>query len=145
MVNDLKAKYKSVHTQKNVIGIVLIILSVIPLCAGSILFENELLLVLFLCFMFIPLSIGIYFITQSGIIWASYQKLLQEGDYSKENKAHIHITRVVTSCYWLLATAAYLLWSFISGDWGFTWIVWPIAGIVFPVIISILNAVIKDK
>lgn len=28
-------------------------------------------------------------------------------------------------------TAVYLLWSFLSGDWHFTWVVWPVAALLF--------------
>ena len=30
--------------------------------------------------------------------------------------------------YWCAVTAVYLAWSFLSGDWHITWVVWPVAG-----------------
>ena len=33
--------------------------------------------------------------------------------------------------YWPVAAAVCLAWSFLSGDWGITWVVWPIAGVLY--------------
>ena len=37
----------------------------------------------------------------------------------------------VETIYWSLVTALYLLWSFWTNDWGRTWLVWPVACLVF--------------
>ena len=34
------------------------------------------------------------------------------------------------SVYWPTITCIYLIWSFLTFRWGFTWIIWPIAAIV---------------
>jgi uncharacterized membrane protein len=36
--------------------------------------------------------------------------------------------------YWLAVVAVFLLYSFITNRWGISWIIWPIAGIVFAII-----------
>jgi hypothetical protein len=41
------------------------------------------------------------------------------------------IIGTVSAIFWPLVIAAYLLWSFLSGNWGFTWIIWPIAALAF--------------
>ena len=38
---------------------------------------------------------------------------------------------MVAAVYWPVAAAIYLAWSFLSGDWGITWVVWPIAGVLY--------------
>lgn len=38
---------------------------------------------------------------------------------------------IVSSIYWCLIIAAYLLWSFGTNDWGRSWIIWPAAGVLF--------------
>lgn len=37
----------------------------------------------------------------------------------------------IATAYWLIATAIYLGWSFWTNAWGITWIVWPVAGVMF--------------
>lgn len=38
--------------------------------------------------------------------------------------------RMWMSVYWSAVTAGYLLWSFLTGAWHFTWLIWPLAGIL---------------
>ena len=39
--------------------------------------------------------------------------------------------RVVAAVYWPVAAAIYLAWSFLGGEWGISWVVWPIAGVLY--------------
>ena len=73
----------------------------------------------------------------------SYSKVLQEEDYSKAKKEN-KVMNAVAPAYWLLVTAGYLTWSFLTGNWGTTWIVWPIAGILFGAIAAVLDQVTKN-
>ena len=41
------------------------------------------------------------------------------------------IVGVIASIYWPLTTLVYLLWSFLGNAWGSSWIIWPIAAVLF--------------
>lgn len=45
---------------------------------------------------------------------------------------------------WLVVTALYLGWSFMSNDWQITWVVWPIAAILSVIITVICNMFIDN-
>ena len=60
----------------------------------------------------------------------SYDRLLQQGDYSREKKNN-HTAQRVAAIYWPLVTAAYLAYSFITNDWRRSWIIWPVAAVLF--------------
>ena len=47
--------------------------------------------------------------------------------------------------YWCLATAVYLFWSFRTELWERTWIVWPVAGLLYVALYGILKATVKGK
>ena len=47
--------------------------------------------------------------------------------------------------YWTLAVVVYLVWSFTTFNWGFTWIVWPIAGMLYGLLSALLGAVKRNK
>ena len=73
-------------------------------------------------------------------ITASYKKsaydvLLGEGEYSYEakarNKKADRIVGTVAAVWFPAVTAAYLLWSFIADAWHISWILWPVAGVLF--------------
>jgi len=67
------------------------------------------------------------------------QKLLKEGDYALPKKRENRIKETVASVYWLLATAIYLGASFLTNEWETTWVVWPIAGILFAGVMCLCN------
>ena len=45
----------------------------------------------------------------------------------------------VSGAYWCLAMAGYLAWSFITENWKSTWIVWPVAGVLFVPFITVVK------
>lgn len=146
MVKERMEQYKDVHTKHNIIGTCLCIMSLIPLFAGAVLNEdNDLLLIIMLSVSFLLAGIGIIFLTRSGIVWASYEKLLQEGEYSKAKKEKSPVVTAVSSAYWLIATAIFLAYSLSTNNWGYSWIIWVIAGVLFPAFIGILNVFFHKK
>ena len=42
--------------------------------------------------------------------------------------------RVIQAVLGPITVIIYLVWSFVSGDWHITWIVWPIMGLLFAVL-----------
>ena len=86
---------------------------------------------------------GVYLILGVSIPWDTYQMLLQEGDYAPEKKAPWR--RAVTGVYWCLVTAGYLAWSFVSKRWDFTWIVWPVAAVLFAALAAVVELTGKKK
>ena len=76
---------------------------------------------------------------------SAYDSLLEEGDYSKERKSNRRKFGGIATAYWLIATAIYLAISFITNLWDYTWIVWPVAGVLYPVFIFIVKTVSQNK
>ena len=135
-----------VYTRNNIIGTGLCIMALIPLFGGAIFNdENELLLIIMLSASLVIVGIGVVFFIHSGIIWASYEKLLQEGDYSKEKRKSNQPQRLISVVYWSIVTAVYLGYSFSTNNWGYSWIIWVVAAVVFPAIVAISNSLGKRK
>ncbi len=146
MVSSLKKQYNETHTRNNIIGAGLCIMALIPLFAGTIFNdESELLLTIMLSSSFIIAGIGVVFFISSGIVWASYEKLLQEGDYSKEKKESQSIAATISVIYWSIATAVYLGYSLSTNNWGYSWVILVVAAVVFPAIVAISNLPGKRK
>ena len=70
-----------------------------------------------------------------------YDKLLEEGDYTRINKKIGRFDGI----YWAVVLAIYLGWSFITMRWELTWIVWPIAGVLFAAYREIMKAIVRGK
>ncbi len=149
MAKKKRKAFKNTYTACNIIATCLCILSLIPLFAGVIINEdNDLLLVCMLAILFFIVGIAVLIFIWVGIIYESYLKLLQENDYSKYKKKKQQkspLENTVSSIYWPLVTLAYFAYSFISGNWVFSWIIWVFAGVLYSVIASIINACEKDK
>lgn len=131
-------------TLKLIIGILLCIFSVMPLLVVGAMFDDDLYAAYALIFLLVMVSVSIWFFIAGGSTVNSLKILLQEEEFSKEGKKSQKLMDVIGGIYWPVATVIYLGWSFWTMDWGFTWIVWPIAGILYGVIASICNIAQKN-
>ena len=126
----------------NIVATVLCVLSPLPLIIGA-LSGNAVAFYCTLVALIFMVSIAVTMFIYSGVRYASIQRLLKEGEF--DNKRKYRIRESIETCYWLLATAIYLAWSFISGDWSVTWIVWPVAGVLSAVVTLTLNLVLDKE
>lgn len=119
------------------LGVGIIIMSVIPAILGSeVLVESQLTLT---SLTLVMISIGVFIIVFAGIQFAGFKKLLQEEDYSIESKKSSKLVDLIAGPYWLLTTALYLLLSFQNNAWDKTWVIWPVAGILFGAIAALIE------
>lgn len=146
MIRECMERYKSTYTRHNIIGVCLCILSAIPLYVGVMLSgDNGVTQAVSISALLILVGIGVTLFVRSGVIWESYQKLLQEGDYTKENKEKQPLMNAVSAIYWLTMTAIYLAYSFVTNNWDYSWIIWPVAGVLFPALLVVVDALAKRK
>ena len=82
---------------------------------------------------------GVYLIVRVCIVKGSFDRLLREGDFRAEVIEDERRMERVGGVYWPIVTAAYLLWSFLSGGWHFTWVIWPAAALVFAAISAVVR------
>lgn len=140
MVQERKTRFCPAYTKSNIVGGCLCILSVMPLFLMMAFTEDDFLIVLMVAVLLVIAGVGAAFFVNAGIRWGSMQKLLQEGDYTKAKKKVSSVTGAIKSAYWLLAVALYLGYSFITGNWKDSWIVWPVAGVLFAAVAVLCEA-----
>lgn len=145
MVKERKKQYEDQYVKCNILGVVFCIMGVVPLFAALVFTEEAFVMVLMLCLLLLLEGIGAVLFIHSGIIQASFQKLLQEGDYSKNKKRNSGLNQSIATAYWLTATAIYLAYSFVTKNWEMSWILWPVAGVLYPAVIVIANELRKEK
>ncbi|MCR5753666.1 MAG: helix-turn-helix domain-containing protein [Acetatifactor sp.] len=129
MARERKNSYEQTHSRELVLGIVLCILAVIPIFMGALLDdENDMLFASGAVILLALIGCGVYMIVKTSIIWGGFQRLLEDGDYSRDKKR----TRssAVLTIYWAVVTAIYLGYSFFTFDWAHSWIIWPVAGVL---------------
>ena len=52
---------------------------------------------------------------------------------------------LISSINWSVTLALYLLCSFVTFNWRFTWIIWPVAVVLYGAIIAAVELVRKKK
>lgn len=84
----------------------------------------------------------------TGMIVYSYMSTPKEyKDYEDSQEQELKsmkpkdrkIFEAISSIYWLIVTAIYLLISFVTHAWGITWIIWVISGIFHQIIVVIFQ------
>lgn len=121
------------------IGVMLCILSVMPLIFFAFL-ENDLLVERYgVVLLMLTVGVGVYQFIKYGMVHSAYEKVLSIGEYSEEERNFQQTIEPISGIYWSVVTLVYLAWSFITMNWGFTWIIWPIAAGVWGIITLIVK------
>ena len=130
-------------------GVCLTILSAIPFLIASY-YGTGLTFALGFFVAAILVSFGVYLLVYSGILRDGYRVLLQEGDFSHDEKSNKRDSksaalkyRPIARAYFGTITLLYVGYSFITKDWKSSWIIWPVSALLYHIIISILNALKK--
>lgn len=150
-VIERKESYRSTHAMLLTVGIMLCILCAVPAIIISSLntkstFADSLSGGLVLVF----IAIGVFMIVFTNMKKSSFDKLLSlngaqtmGGNFANSHDGKVHyenpVVAAIMSVYWSTVTCIYLCWSFITFDWGITWIIWPIAAIINSLVENLLG------
>lgn len=145
MVREKKNAYNGKFNLFVLIGVILCILSPLPLIISGFLTDAAYIITSMVALLLVIVAAAVNMFIRVGMIRESYEKLLQEGEYIVEKKKSSIIIGRVSGAYWCVVVAVYLAWSFIGMNWVKTWIVWPIAGVLYGAFISIVKLVIKAE
>lgn len=97
---------------------------------------------IFTALLLLLIAVGVNMMIRVSIIKSSYDTLLQEGEFSKSEKRVKRKLNALHGVYWCLVTAIYLGWSFWTMRWHFTWIIWPVAGVLFAAVSAIMRMIV---
>ena len=149
LVKEKREQERGAFIAQIVVGIVLCVLSAVPIFVAMLLpgaetqpvsdFRYAVAVAALLCLV----AVGVWLIVRASIRWGGYSVLLEEGEYSRASKEEAQRSRTLTTVYWSLVTAGYLAYSFITMDWQRSWIVWPVAGVLYGAIFAVVSAIHK--
>ena len=145
MVCERRDKYEPTFTRNIAIGVVLCILSVIPTIMAGVMEVEDYMSGISVGLLLIIVSIGVNILIRAGMIKSSYDTLLQEGEYTIEEKHLKKKTDAFSGAYWCLMVAIYLGWSFWTNNWKFTWIIWPVAGVLYAAVLGMVKMTIEGR
>lgn len=144
-VRSQEDRYRMTFAARVTIGVVTCIFSVIPLIILGILDYDKI---------FFGLAVGLMLFLVGGSVFlfiiaemqnAAYQILLKKGEYSEAARARTMHAERIGAFYWPVIIITYLLWSFLTGRWYITWIIWPAAGLLFAAITALAGYLSREK
>ncbi|MBQ6930767.1 MAG: helix-turn-helix domain-containing protein [Clostridia bacterium] len=144
MVKEKDKQFTPFGIASNIIATCLCIISPVPLIASAF-FGNEFAVCVCVAVLLLIVGIAVALFIIGTVRSNSMHRLLKDGEFSAEKKKSSEKGGKLSAAYWLITTAVYLATSFIANAWGKTWIIWPIAGVLFPVVYIIGNSVFNKK
>lgn len=145
IVEKRKEQFEEKFRLNTVVGVLCCVVGVIPLLVGGAFSSGDFVLICCTCGLLMFVAVGVNCFVRVGMVQDSFEKLLQQKDYTVKHKAVNKRTSWFPRAYWLTVTAGYLGVSFYNNRWDRTWIVWPVAGVLFAAIYGTMNAIFKDR
>ena len=143
LVKEKNQSYQDQYSFSLACGVVLCILSVIPLIIAGCMEASDYICTLCLAVLLILVSVGVNILIRVSTIKSSYDTLLQEGDYTKKEKLVKKKAETFTGVYWCLVTAVYLGWSLWTKQWDVTYMIWPVAAVLYAAMYGIFKMIMK--
>ena len=126
----------------------LCILSVVPLFVAICFETADIAYILGVCALLGLAGCGAACFVYQGIIQSSMDKLLEEGDYTRHSKATRELRTAISVVYWLVVTAAFLLYTFGpkgNGQPQYSWFIWAIGGILYAALVLVVKIALRNK
>lgn len=140
-----KESYQDQYHHYQIIGIALCILSVLPI---FIFLNYDFLENIAVCILLLFVSIGCFFLVLAGTYQNALDKILQIGDYTPKQKKNNILKSKISTIYWLIVTAIFLYYTFGkngNGQMQYSWIIWAIAGVLFGVLMIVIDLINKRR
>ena len=144
LVKEKKNAFMPTYSKTMGYSVALCILSVIPVIFAGVLETSDFIQTTSVSLLLMINSFSVYEIVKVNMILSSYKVLLQEGDYSLQEKRRNKKLELFETAYWTIITALYLGFSFITNRWSISWIIWPVSGVLYAAVRSIVLMILKE-
>ena len=145
MARDRMEKFHDSFVKKNIIGILLIVASVLPIFLGMIFSAEDMVIAIAMGFLLALVALGVNFLLRANIYMNGMKALLEEEDFTRENKELKKKTEPFITAYWILIVAIYLGYSLVTNKWDRSWIIWPVAGVSYVLYYLILKFFLENN
>lgn len=149
MVRARRERFQDIYGKMMIIGIVLCVMSALPIFVTMMMIGDpgdgpeSIYFVYAVCALLVLVAVGVFLIVRASIIKDGFDMILEEGDYTRKAKIETKKNEAITAGYWMIVTAVFLAYSFITNEWAKSWIIWPVAGVTYGIVILVANALRK--
>lgn len=88
---------------------------------------------------------GIYLFVTTGNLYSIYHRITQKSKEKASNLKSEKVIEIVAPIYWCIVVAIYLAISFIWNQWHISWVIYPVMGVIFGAVVSIIEAVYRKN
>ena len=148
MVKERMQDFAGTYSRLNITGTVLCILSAVPLFVSMCIETADVVYVAAVCLLLIIAGIGCVAFTYGGTIHASMERLLEAGDYTRQQKSRRGVKGAISTIYWLLVTAIFMWYTFGpsgNGQARYSWFIWAIAGVLYAAVMLVVNLIQRSR
>lgn len=145
MARDRMEKFHDSFVKKNIIGILLIVSSILPIFLGMIFSAEDLVMAIAMGFLLALVALGVNFLLRANIYMNGMKALLEEEDFTRENKELKKKIEPFITAYWILIVAIYLAYSLVTNKWDKSWIIWLVAGVSYVLYYLILRFFLENN
>ena len=135
------------YDKANILGTVLCVLSAVPVFAAMMV-GVSFLVSASICLVLALVACGVYAFVRVGTVRDAMDQLLEEGDYTRPNKAIKSRINALTAAYWLVVVAIFLWYTFGpqgNGQPQYSWFIWAIGGVVYAALVIAVKAFMKKN
>ena len=149
LARQQEAAQAEVCSKLTTAGVVLCILSAVPifavLCIPKLSAKYYSLAV---CALLLLVGIACLLLVRAGSMRGAVDKLLEQGDYTRESKAKSRIVGAISAVYWLAVTAIFLFYTFGpngNGQPQYSWFIWAVGGVLYGALMAGLSIYRKKR
>lgn len=147
LVKERRDAFTPQYDKANQSGTMLCILAAVPLFAAMMV-PWEFLQSIAVCLLLALVACGVYAFVRAGAVHDAMDQLLEEGDYTRPNKAIRGRITALSAAYWLVVVAIFLWYTF-GPDGNFqpqySWFIWAIAGVLYAACIIAAKTFMKKN
>ncbi len=141
MVRARQKAGQSAYVRLNIAGTVLCILSVVPLFLALAVEDpyREYACVAGVCALLVVAGFGCLAFVWGGVNHAAIERLLEQGEYTRQNKAKKGMLSTISLIYWMVVTAVFLFFTFGpkgNGQPEYSWVIWAVAGVLYGAVMA---------
>ena len=142
MVKERRKAFQEKYGWVQILGVVLCVLSALPLFLAIFLNLSELGTMAALCLTLLTVGCGCFALVYAGCCQNSMDKLLMEGEFERSRRGQRQLASEDSGIYWLTVTAVFLICAFGpggNGDPGTLWWIWAAAGVLFGAVMAVIR------
>lgn len=147
LAKECRDAFAPQYDKANILGTVLCVLSAVPVFAAMMV-GASFLVSASICLVLALVACGVYAFVRVGTVRDAMDQLLEEGDYTRPNKAIKSRINALTAAYWLVVVAIFLWYTFGpqgNGQPQYSWFIWAIGGVVYAALVIAVKAFMKKN